>query len=175
MIICAGERQVCTESCPLANQNPTESEYDFTSSNILYVVLWGNIVRFPFRKECSEMDQLQDDTERRLVPWLIWGMILQAKYAYMYMENKDIESYYSLPDRVDKLLLTPAQASIIHTEGWGDLTWIQPVGAWATHSIGLTTAIYEMRGISQKVPLEGSWLCTTWDVTAIVNLENRII
>ena len=78
----------------------------------------------------------------------------------MYMENKDIESYYSLPDGVDKLLLIHTQASIIHTEGRGDLTCIQPIGAWSTQSIGLTTAIYETRGISQKVPLERSWLCT---------------
>ena len=68
---------LCAESCSLANPNPTESEYDFTSSNILYVVLWANVVRFPFHKEWSEKDQLQYETERRLAPWLpVYGIIL---------------------------------------------------------------------------------------------------
>ena len=71
-----------------------------------------------------------------------------------------MESYHSLSDAVDKLLLTPTQASIIHREGWGDLTSIQYVTACSMQSIELTTVIHEMRGISQKVPLGRSWLCT---------------
>lgn len=73
----------------------------------------------------------------------------------MCMENEDMESYHFLPDAFNKLLLTPTQTSIIHTEGWSDLTRIQPVRAWSRQLNELTTAIHEMRGTSQKYHQRG--------------------
>lgn len=45
---------------------------------IYYMCFPGvNFVRYTFRNECSERKQLQDDTERRLAPWLpVYGIIL---------------------------------------------------------------------------------------------------
>ncbi|KAJ9490279.1 hypothetical protein VN97_g2991 [Penicillium thymicola] len=40
--------KLCAESCSLANPNATDSGYDFTPSNVLYVVLKANTAKFAF-------------------------------------------------------------------------------------------------------------------------------